>query len=275
MCYVITDRGRALLADRGLWAQSSDARGAHDTRRPRGAGEQLLRQARHEVHVAGWALALSGASAAGSPTPRGGAQAVLSPPTRATARGRVALGPADLRLPGGRVPHDFLRSLAGGERVEVEHFQTLRPDAIVPLAQPAHDVIVERDDRLRSPSWLSKLERYDHFLSGWAAHTSRYGRRLDAAALVVFVCRDRIRARECARRADMALRACRAYAGEYPLDWQYPGREGVLFVAERDLHEGLRFALGVPRLPPDVRVSSARGDPSAGEATAEPRVLPG
>jgi len=26
MCYVITDRGRALLAERGLWAQSSDAR---------------------------------------------------------------------------------------------------------------------------------------------------------------------------------------------------------------------------------------------------------
>jgi hypothetical protein len=30
----------------------------------------------------------------------------------------------------------------------------------------------------------------------------------------VFVCRDRTRARECARVADAVLTACRAYAGE-------------------------------------------------------------
>jgi hypothetical protein len=89
----------------------------------------------------------------------------------------------------------------------------------------------------------------------------------------VFVCRDRARARECARRADTVLRACRAYAGEYPLDWEYPAREQVLFVAERDVHEGLLRAYGVPRLPPHVRVTAAHGDPRAGEATAESRAL--
>ena len=71
------------------------------------------------------------------------------------------------------------------------------------------------------------------------------------------------------------LTACRAYAGEYPTDWEYPGREEILFVAERDAHEGLLRGYGVPRLPPDVRVSAAHGDPRAREAVAEPRELVG
>src|ERR1700676_5162781 len=105
-------------------------------------------------------------------------------------------------------------------------------------------------------------------------HTSRYGRRLDAVPMVVYVCRDRAAARECARRADSVLRACRAYAGEYPFDWEYPGRGRILFASERDIHEGLLHAYGVPRLPPEVRVSVGHGDPRAGEAVAEPREIP-
>ena len=97
---------------------------------------------------------------------------------------------------------------------------------------------------------------------------------MEAVAVVIFVCRDRARAREFARRADPVLRACRAYAGEYPFDWEYPGRERILFASERDLHEGLLRAYGVPRLPPQVRVSASHGDPRAGEATAEPSQIP-
>ncbi len=105
-------------------------------------------------------------------------------------------------------------------------------------------------------------------------HTTRYGRRLGVPPMVVFVCRDRARARECARRADAVLTACRAYAGEYPVDWEYPGREGIMFVAERDAHEGLLRGYGVPRLPPDVRCGAAHGDPRARESVAEPREPP-
>jgi hypothetical protein len=131
-------------------------------------------------------------------------------------------------------------------------------------------VIVEFDDRLPSGPGARKLERYDHFLAGWSVQTGRYGRRLEAIPVVVFVCRAKDRARECARRADAVLRACRAYAGEYPFDWEYPGRERVLFVSERDVHEGDLSAFGVPRLPPDVRVLAAHGDPRAGEAVVKP-----
>jgi hypothetical protein len=210
---------------------------------------------------------------------------------RSTSHGHARLGPGDLRLPGGRTPHDFLRTDASGEAVEVEHFDTVRPNAIVELSwEPrqhaaregagapspnAIDVLVEFDDRLRTGAAAAKLERYDHFLSGWLAHTSRYGRRLQAVPVVVFVCRDRPRARECARRADAGLRACRAYAGEYPFDWEYPARERILFASERDLHEGLSSVFGVPRIPPDVRASASHGDPSAREAVAEPKDIIG
>ena len=69
------------------------------------------------------------------------------------------------------------------------------------------------------------------------------------------------------------LSACRAYAGENPCDWEYPGRSAVVFASERDVHEGLLLAYGVPRLPPAVRAAAAGGDPRAGEATCEPREL--
>jgi hypothetical protein len=135
--------------------------------------------------------------------------------------------------------------------------------------------MVELDDRLPQGRSAAKLERYDHLISGWSVHIGRYGRRQEAQPMVVFVCRDRTRARECAKRADSVLLACRAYAGEYPFDWEYPGREQILFASERDVHEGRLCAYGVPRLPPEVRVTAAHGDPSAGVATAEPReILP-
>jgi hypothetical protein len=204
------------------------------------------------------------------------------------------------------VPHDFLRTDPSGQLIAVESFETVRPDAIVELlelggSQPSGrgegghdeacganlearaptagqdpsgiDVILEFDDRLDSGRGIGKLERYDHFLAGWSVHTKRYGRRLEAMPLVVFVCRATGRARECARRADSVLRACRAYAGEYPFDWEYPGRERVLFASERDVHDRLLCGFGVPRLPPGVRARAAHGDPRAGEAAVEPREL--
>ncbi len=211
---------------------------------------------------------------------RGPAQALLTPPGRGGAHGEAALAPSDLRLPGGRAPHDFVRVEDGGRRVEVERFESVRPDAIVEVVAltqpaPATDVIVELDGRPIDGPAARKLERYDHFLAGWSVHTRRYGRRADAVPLVVFVCRDRARARECARSADGLLGACRAYAGEYPPEWQYPGRERIVFVAERDVHEGLLGGFGVPGVPPEVRVSAAQGDPRAREATAQARELAG
>jgi hypothetical protein len=275
MCCVITAEGLRVLSTaeaQGASGERSDSRASGQLVTPsRGEGEQHLRQARHDVHVAGWILALTSALDGTCRALRGAEESVLNPPQRSTSSGRVALTPGELRLPGGRVPHDFLRTDATGRRVEIERFETVRPDAIVEGL--ATDVIVEFDDRLQSARGTSKLERYDHFLAGWSAHTRRYGRRMDAAALVVFVCRDRVQALDCARSADAVLGACQAYAGEYPFDWEYPGRERILFVGERDVHEGVLHGYGVPRLPPAVRVAAAHGDPRAAESAVEPREI--
>jgi hypothetical protein len=312
MCCAITADGRELLSAAGRLEEPTDpARGGARTPRSAalGAGDRRLRQARHDVHVVGWVLALERILDGSSAMLRGPEESVLSPPMRPADDARAMLGPSDLRLPGGRAAHDFLRTDAAGERVETERFEPVRPDAILEvrgraLCDPPTagnsgaralpetenlatqgtgaaarastiDVIVELDDRVPGAGGTPKLERYDHFLAGWSVHTNRYGRRLKAAASVVFVCRDRARARDCARGADTLLTACRAYAGEYPFDWEYPGRERIVFVSERDVHEGLLRAYGVPRLPPEVRVTAAHGDPRAGEAAAEPREVVG
>jgi hypothetical protein len=89
----------------------------------------------------------------------------------------------------------------------------------------------------------------------------------------VFVCRDRPRARECARRADRVLTSCMAYAGEHPHDWEYPGRERIMFAAERDAHDGCLRAWGVPPLPPEVRVAATGGDPRGRDPRGEQREI--
>jgi hypothetical protein len=272
MCYVLTPAGAELLDASSERERQATAEGRESRTRPtglqRGGSPQTLRQARQEVHAAGCALALAKLLGPRCTGLRGADGSAIAPPQRSGGDTRRAIGPSDLRLPGGRTAHEFMRSNADGARVEVESFETIRPDAV--LEAGAADILLEFDDRLPTGLGAAKLERYDHFLSGWSQHTRRYGARRQVEARVLFVCRDRTRARECARLADAVLCACRAYAGEYPFDWSYPGRDAVLFAAERDLHEGLTGVYGVSRVPPSVRVAAAHGDPSAAEA--EPQV---
>src|SRR2546421_1161399 len=276
MCCVITQSGLHELAAHGHPpAPLLDHGSPTCPAQPR--GEQRVRQARREVHVSGWFLALAQTVGHSACTARGPELSVLSPPARPGSEGKVALGPTHLRLPAGRVAHDFLITDSSGESSDVERFATVRPDAALEVAVEsgvAIDVLIELDDRYGSPGAIAKLERYDHFLTGWSLHAARYGRRREALPIVVFVCRSRARARACARAADAMLRACRAYAGEYPHDWHYAGRERIYFAAERDVHEGCLGAYGVPALPPLVRMGVAGGDPAVGEASAEPRTLP-
>ena len=153
----------------------------------------------------------------------------------------------------------------------MQRFQSVRPDAGL-FTKGGRELLVEFDDRLPEGSRAAKLERYDHFLAGWSTHMARYAHPGGTLPLVVFVCRDRSRARECARHADRVLTACRAYAGEYPSDWEYPGRRHVVYASERDAHEGLLCAWGVPPLPPEVRASTG-GDPRRRNPLVELRTI--
>ena len=272
MCYVISRAGAQLLTDLGNeLGPREDEQVGPDTGSSDDQDAGRLRRARRELHVGAWTLALLSLPGAEGAQLWGPQRAMLQPP-RPGGPIRGALGPNDLVLPGGRVPHDFLRLLRSGDLVETVRFESLRPDMIIGLPGTGGgrgvDILLERDDRSKSDGWVAKLERYDHFLAGWSAQTTRYGASGRAQAIAVFICRDRSRARAAARRADGLLRASRAYAGEYPSAWQYPGRDRILFAAERDVHEGVLQAYGVPTLPPATRASVDQGDPAAGEAGA-------
>ncbi len=220
---------------------------------------------------------------------KGAAVSVLSPPLYSTPNGRPALGPRELRLPGGRTPHEFLRppttpgtrarwsdsrrcvpTRPSRSRGSGQHARRRRPRRgrrthTRLAASPSSRCGRARRAR-RSPAQPAARRR------SWSATTicSRAGActpnamasRPLATPLVVFVCRDRARARECARSADRVLTACRAYAGEYPADWEYPGRAGVLFAAERDIHEGSLLAYaGAPAAAGGARGGRPRRSP--------------
>ncbi len=119
MCYVISAAGLELLSlserdvvpsTTGSGAAASRASGGGLQRGglSRSRGLAQLRQARRDVHLAGWVLALLAAEGDGRTRLRGREESVLSPPSRALGPNRAPLTPAQLCLPDGRVPHDFL-----------------------------------------------------------------------------------------------------------------------------------------------------------------------
>jgi Replication-relaxation len=273
MCYSITPTGRELLAVHGRSSPSRFLSGGGPNRNDQTISsskhqteDQLLRQARRDVRVAGWTLAVERALSGRLLELRGPEESVISPQRSKSGDGPMfALN--DLCLPGGRTPHDFMRTAEDGSRFEVERFQSVRPDVAL-LRKGGQELLVEFDDRLPDGIAAAKVERYDHFLAGWSANLGRYARAGAKLPIVVFVCRDRARACEYVRRADKILTACRAYAGEYPQDWEYQGRTNILFAAERDAHESLLRGWHVPALPPAVRIAMG-GDPRGREPLIE------
>ena len=72
-----------------------------------------MREAQHDVHVVAWVLALQGLLGDKVRQVRGPRSGYLAPPWRTVGGERHDYGPDDLRLPGGRTPHGFLRTDQG------------------------------------------------------------------------------------------------------------------------------------------------------------------
>jgi hypothetical protein len=274
LCYALAPAGLELLVQRGRVDGAGDGSPA-ESRGARSDADDAarVRRVRREVHAAAWLLAAR-LPLGDAATLHGGHELVLSPPLRPGQSGPRPLTPDDLRLTGGRTPHDFLAAGAEGRREPLGRFDTVRPDGSVTLSprgphESGAELLIDLDDRPQGGAGAARLARYDHMLAGWAAQSPRY-RRLRCLPLVVFVCRDAARARECARVADAELLACQAYAGEYPSEWLYPGRARILFAAERDMHAGQLRAVAVPALPPQVRVAAVGGDPAARASDPQP-----
>src|SRR4029077_9703365 len=115
---------------------------------------------------------------------------------------RSPIGPDELRLPGGRAAHGFLCSNRARQRVPVEQFAAIEPDATVELrlrtdaAIEIIDLFVELDRTFKPAKNIDKFERYDHMISGWCGLKDRYDKHCTAPPLVVFVCRDQANAKE-------------------------------------------------------------------------------
>ena len=203
---------------------------------------------RADVHLVGWLLALE--ARAGDAIVE-----VLGPGRAAIVPG--AGGPAALELDHGLRARDFLVSRRDGSRTPVERFAAVRPAAAVDLrsvGQPAgarRDLLVAAD----AADALPGLEAYDHLLSGWWRSVERY-RRAGAPPVVVVLCTDKTQALARVAQADAVLTACLAEIGVAPEHWQRPGRRGLHYVAEGDLHRGELTAWTVPRLPPALRAGS-------------------
>ena len=210
-------------------------------------GDDALRGLRADLHLVGWLLALEALV--------GGALREVLGPGRATIvpGAATSLRFAELPLEAGLRPRDFLLSSADGKRAPVERFAPVRPDAVAELAiedarSSCVDLLVVRERR-DSSGWL---ERYDHLLSGWWRAVPRYARTRTPPLLVV-LCADDERARECALLADRLLCATLARIGADPLDWERPGRSRIRFADESEIHAGSLAAWQVPRQPPALR----------------------
>jgi hypothetical protein len=208
--------------------------------------EEALAGLRRDVHVVGWLLALEAAAGDAVVEVLGPGRAAIAP---------AVPGPNDLRLEHGLRARDFLVTGPDGSRAAVERFSAVRPDAVAVLDPAVAGDAARRVDLLvvlDGPSPVATLEAYDHLLGGWWRSVERY-RRAAAPPAVVIVCPDETTARARVALADRLLSACLAEIGVPPRAWRRPGRAGIRFAAEADLHDGSFAVWSVPALPPALR----------------------
>ncbi|MEA2297660.1 MAG: hypothetical protein QOF77_596 [Solirubrobacteraceae bacterium] len=208
-------------------------------------GEETLDSLRRDIHVVGWLLALEARAG-------GALVSVLGPGRARITPGReAAIGPGGLDLGVGFHARDFLTGDPGGARRSVERFLPVTPAAVVELrrtgARPV-DVLVFAAPAAAPSQTVALIERCDHLIAGWWRRVPRYA-RLGSPPAAVILCPDRDGAQALAGIADRTLVACLARIGEPPERWERPGREGLAFVAESDLHHGRFVGWQVAALP--------------------------
>jgi hypothetical protein len=227
-------------------------------RRPPVLDNANLAGLRRDLHTVGWLLALEAEAGDRIASVLGPGRARVAPPVGADLDG--------LGLAAGVHARDFVsRSAAGTSGRPVESFVGVSPAAAVEV-RVACDAGLATTDLLvfhepADPSGaVALLERVDHLVAGWWRLVPRYA-RLGGPPTVVIVASDRDAARTLGGLADGILVACLARIGEQPGRWAYPGREGVVFAAEGDVHRGLLDGWRVAALPPAVRSGQRSGGP--------------
>jgi hypothetical protein len=200
------------------------------------------------LHVNGWVLAFEARGGKVVRRWRGPRVSRLDPPRRKLRGDWVEIVPEDVLVGDSHRLRDY------GAPV----FEPVSPDATLELSLPAgdsrlsFDLLVELDQVRSSAASEDRLRRYDGLISGWSGMLGRY-KALGTPPVVVFVCEDERRALSLVRIADRAVTARLAKPGTEETEWPHPGRRGMFFAVERDLHQGSLEALALPPQPPDLR----------------------
>jgi hypothetical protein len=206
------------------------------------------RRVLRDLHVNGWVLAFEkqcGRALADWKGPRDGR---LEPPRRRERGEWIDLDPSRLELDGGRRLHGYTDA----------RFEPLSPDATLEIrmsvgdARLRFDLLVELDRARSAAASEERLRRYDGLVAGWASMLKRY-QTLGSPPAVVFVCDDEPSRDQLVRIADRTVTAHQAKAGAEEAEWPFPGRRGMFFALERDIHMGSLAALQLPEHPPELR----------------------
>jgi Replication-relaxation len=139
---------------------------------------------------------------------------------------------------------DVKRALPGYEQaggLRLERLAPVVPDASLRFwfeeSEREFELLVELDRTRRPVKNLDKLRRYDALITGWWLLHDRL-QLMDEPPLVVFVCTDEQQALALLDAAEHEVTGRLANPGDSPARWRYPGRQRMLFAAERDVHEG-------------------------------------
>jgi Replication-relaxation len=213
----------------------------------------------HEIQLNAWVLAYR--RAIGSSLMAWDGEANIDPPPEARSPEGVRIG--DDWSPEGLVD---------------PRARLVRPDAVLEVeCDDGHGpqvVFVEYDRTRRVDKNYEKFRRYDAYLNWWW----RYTELRDAGApVVVFVCQDAVQVELFVKAADSELTGHLWHPGVSPDRYRYIGRRNMMFVRERDAHDGDLRPWRVPEFPREHlgRVANAGRLvlPGAAPAAAEPQQL--
>lgn len=165
-------------------------------------------------------------------------------------------GETSLEPPVGLQPGERLDDDWSAEGLKLPRPRTVCPDAVVEVAGDTDDtptrlILVEYDRTRRLDKNFEKFKRYDAFLNWWWVHT--YVSARGAAPFVLFVCQDEAQRDLFLSAADRELVGHRWHPDVEPEQYEYVGRQRMLFAAEVDAHEGRLAARRIPAFPPGHR----------------------
>jgi Replication-relaxation len=152
--------------------------------------------------------------------------------------------------PGSRHPQLDLGGDWSAEDLKDPRARLIRPDAVLELLDEngnLRTILVEYDRTRRVDKNYDKFRRYDAFLCWWWHHTS-YGDQSEPP-WVLFVCQTEDQRETFLAAADRELTGHRWHPSAAPEQYDYIGRQRILFAVEHDAHAGRPEAWQLPAFP--------------------------